>query len=146
MRPYSPGDLPRRIHWRASARTGALQSKQYEPGAVPTVALFLDVNTFERFWEGLDPERLELAISATASLATHALSERRQVGLYANAPLAGGERQIRILPGRHPAQLTRILEALALLIPHTGLRLDLASEVVRRSLAEHGFAAARRAV
>jgi uncharacterized protein (DUF58 family) len=114
----------RRIHWRATARTGELQSKQFEPGAQPVVALFLDVNTFEPFWLGLDPERLERAISATASLAAHALEEKRLVGLYANAPLFGGERIIRIPPGRHPTQLTRILEALALLIPHTGDRVE----------------------
>lgn len=124
VRPYAPGDLPRRIHWRATARTGELQAKQFEPGAVPVLALFLDVNTFEHFWEGLDTPRLERAISATASLAAHALEERRQVGLYSNAPLAGGERAIRIPPSRHPAQLGRMLEALALLIPHTGNRIE----------------------
>lgn len=124
VRPYEPGDLPRRIHWRATARSGQLQSKQFEPSALPVVALFLDVNTFEHFWQGLDPERLERAISATASLAAFALEERRQVGLYANAPLYHGQRFIHIAPGRHPAQLARILEALALLIPHTGDRIE----------------------
>lgn len=124
VRPYAPGDAPRRIHWRASARTGDLQSKQYERTATPTLALFLDVNTFERFWEGLDPDRLERAISATASLAAHGLEAKRQVGLYANAPRAGGEQFIRITPGRHPAQLGRILQALAMLIPFTGHRIE----------------------
>lgn len=124
VRPYAPGDHPRRIHWRASARSGELQSKQYEPTAVPTLAIFLDVNTFEHFWEGLDPEKLELAISAAASLAAYGLEERRQVGLYVNAPLAGGERFVRLPPSRHPAQLGRILEALALLIPYTGHRVE----------------------
>lgn len=124
VRPYAPGDQPRRIHWRASARTGDLQSKQYERSATPTLAIFLDVNTFERFWEGLDPERLEVAISATASLAAHGLEERRQVGLYVNAPRAGGEQFIRVRPGRHPAQLGNILQALAMLIPFTGYRIE----------------------
>jgi uncharacterized protein (DUF58 family) len=124
VRPYTPGDLPRRIHWRASARTGDLQSKQFEPSATPVVALFLDVNTFEHFWEGLDTDLLELAISAAASLAAHGLDERRQVGLYVNAPLHGGEHAVRIPPSRHPDQLRRMLEALALLIPHTGNRIE----------------------
>lgn len=133
VRPYAPGDLPRRIHWRASARTGALMSKQFEPSGMPTLAIFLDVNTFEHFWQGIDPEALELAISAAASLAAHGLEERRQVGLYANAPLVGGQRSIRLAPSRHPAQLGRILEALALLIPYTGFRVEtlLASEARR---------------
>jgi uncharacterized protein (DUF58 family) len=134
VRPYAPGDPPRHIHWRASARTGDLQSKQFEPSALPTLAMFLDVNTFERFWEGLDPERLELAIAAAASLAAHGLEEGRQVGLYVNAPLArGGARTVRLAPGRHPSQLGRILDALALLIPHTGNRVEaLLAEEARR--------------
>lgn len=124
VRPYAPGDQPRRVHWRATARTGALQSKQFEPSATPTLAIFLDVNTFEHFWQGIDPQALELAISAAASIAAHGLEERRQVGLYVNSPLAGGERFVRLAPSRHPAQLGRILEALALLIPYTGYRVE----------------------
>ena len=125
VRPYAPGDPPRHLHWRATARTGELQSKQFEPSSLPTLAMFLDVNTFERFWEGLDPERLELAISATASLAAHGIDIGRQVGLYINAPMARGERTIRIGPSRHPSQLGRILDALAMLIPYTGNRVEL---------------------
>ncbi len=124
VRPYTPGDLPRRIHWRASARTGDLQSKQFEPSATPVLALFLDVNTFEHFWEGLDSDLLELTISAAASLAARGIDDRRQVGLYVNAPLYGGEHSVRIPPSRHPDQLRRILEALAQLIPHTGNRIE----------------------
>ncbi len=124
VRPYTPGDLPRRIHWRASARTGDLQSKQFEPSATPVLGLFLDVNTFEHFWEGLDSDLMELAISAAASVAAHGLDEKRQVGLYVNAPLHGGEHMVKIPPGRHPDQLRRILEALAQLIPHTGNRIE----------------------
>ncbi len=124
VRPYVPGDAPKRVHWRASARSSELQSKQYEPSATPMLAIFLDVNTFEHFWEGLNTDLLELAISAAASVAAHGLDERRQVGLYVNAPLHGGERFARIAPSRHPDQLGRILEALAVLIPHTGNRIE----------------------
>lgn len=125
VRPYAPGDLPRRIHWRATARTGEIQSKQFEQAAMPALALFLDINTFEHFWEGLDPEKLERGISLCASLAAWGLEERYQVGLYVNAPRAGGERFIRLPPSRHPRQLQRILEALALLVPYTGYRIEL---------------------
>lgn len=126
VRPYAPGDSPRRVHWRASARTGALQTKQFEKSATPTAALFLDTNTFEYFWEGFDPALLELAITVTASLAAHCLDEGRQVGLFANAPIGGSARFqfIRLAPSRHPAQLPRILEALARLVPGTGFRIE----------------------
>jgi uncharacterized protein (DUF58 family) len=124
VRPYTAGDSFRRIHWRASARTGALQSRRYERTADPTIALFLDVNTFEHFWEGFDPALLELAITVTASLAAYAIEDGRQVGLYANGPLSGTAQFVRVPPGRHPAQLSRILEALARLVPSTGVRIE----------------------
>ncbi len=124
VRPYQPGDPPRRIHWRATARTGELQVRVLERRASPTVALFLDVNTFEYFWEGVRPHDLEWAISLCASLADWGLDAGYQVGLWVNAPLVGGERFIRILPSSHPRQLQRILEALALLVPHTGYRIE----------------------
>jgi uncharacterized protein (DUF58 family) len=126
VRPYSPGDSPRHIHWRASARTGALQTRQYERTATPTVALFLDANTFEYFWQGFDPPLLELAITATASLAAYVLDAGWQVGLFANAPASGatGFGFIRLAPSRHPAQLPRLLEALARLIPGSSVRIE----------------------
>lgn len=125
-RPYIPGDSPRRVHWRASARTGVLQTKQYERSATSVVALFLDTNTFEHPWEGIDPTVLELAITVTASLAADRLEAGWQVGLFANAPVSGADRFrfIRVAPSRHPAQLGRILEALARLIPGTGFRIE----------------------
>lgn len=132
---YAPGDSLRRIHWRASARTGQLQSRDYERSADPVVALFLDTNTFEYLWEGFDPALLELAVTVTASLAAHALDEGRQVGVFANAPVGDGTafRFVRVAPGRHPAQLARILAALAVFVPGAGFRLEetLAREIAR---------------
>ncbi|MBX6753298.1 MAG: DUF58 domain-containing protein [Thermorudis peleae] len=130
VRPYAPGDAPRRIHWAATARTGEVQVKHFESGAIPLLALFLDINTFQHYWEGLDPEKLEHAIALCAALARWGLDAGYQVGLYVNAPQAGGERLIRLLASRHPRQLQRILEALARLVPYTGYRIErlLASE------------------
>jgi uncharacterized protein (DUF58 family) len=123
-RPYQPGDSPRQIHWRATARLGELQTRLLERSAAPVLALFLDVNTFEHFWEGIRTGELEWAISLTASLASWGIEQGYQVGLWVNAPLVGGERFIRIRPGRHPHQLRRLLEALAMLVPHTGHRIE----------------------
>ncbi|MDW8060192.1 MAG: DUF58 domain-containing protein [Thermomicrobium sp.] len=124
VRPYQPGDPPRRIHWRATARLGDLRTRLLERTAMPALALFLDVNTFEHFWEGIRPGELEWAISLTASLAAWGLDQGFPVGLWVNAPLVGGERLVRILPSRHPRQLRRLLEALAMLVPHTGHRIE----------------------
>jgi uncharacterized protein (DUF58 family) len=133
VRPYVPGDSPRRIHWRATARTGALQTRIYEPSATPSVALFLDTNTFAYLWEGQNTALLELAITLTASLARDLFERRHAVGLFANAPVLGGRRSARVQPGRHPAQLTRLLEVLALLAPAFGQRIEemIAAELSR---------------
>jgi len=124
VRPYQPGDSPRQIHWRATARLGELQTRLLERTAAPALALFLDVNTFEHFWEGIRPGELEWAISLTASLAAWGIDQGFPVGLWANAPLIGGERIVRVPPSRHPRQLARVLEALAMLVPHTGHRIE----------------------
>src|SRR5260221_527773 len=72
-RPYMPGDEPRRIHWKATARAGALYSKIYEPATRQTVVVFVDVRTYQRSLFGYDPSLAELAISAAASIASCAL-------------------------------------------------------------------------
>jgi uncharacterized protein (DUF58 family) len=42
VRPYQQGDAMNRIHWKASARTGQLQSKTYEASSVAGAAILLD--------------------------------------------------------------------------------------------------------
>jgi hypothetical protein len=43
VRPYRPGDQLRRIHWRASARTGSPLTRRYDPSRRPDVVLVLDL-------------------------------------------------------------------------------------------------------
>jgi uncharacterized protein (DUF58 family) len=124
VREYVPGDSPRRIHWRATARTGTLQTRVYEPSASPIAAIFLDTITFSHRWEGQNAQLLELAITFSASISADLLRTRRQVGLYANAPIPLRARTIRIPPTRRPGQLARILEQLALLQSVYGDRIE----------------------
>lgn len=124
VRAYVPGDSPRRIHWRATARTGDLQTRVYEPSATPVAAVFLDTITFAHLWEGQNSDQLELCIMVAASLSRQMLNERHQVGLYVNAPLTGRARTVRVAPGRRPGQLTRILESLAMITPAFGDRIE----------------------
>src|SRR5579859_4339951 len=91
VRPYLYGDEPRRIHWKATARAGELQSKIYEPATQHGLAVFLDVRTFRRALYGYDPILAELAISAAASVASWALEQGYAVGVYANSLLAAPE-------------------------------------------------------
>jgi uncharacterized protein (DUF58 family) len=124
VREYVPGDSPRRIHWRATARTGTLQTRIYEPSASPIAAIFLDTITFSNMWEGQNSQLLELAITIAASMSSDLLGTRHQVGLYANAPIPLRARTIRIPPSRRPGQLARILEQLALLQSVYGDRIE----------------------
>ncbi len=124
VREYVPGDSPKRIHWRATARTGLLQTRVYEPSASPVAAVFLDTITFSYLWEGQNSALLELAVTAAASLSDQLLRAKHQVGLFANAPIPNKSRTVRVPPGRRPGQLTRILEDLATLVPAFGDRIE----------------------
>src|SRR5699024_701848 len=46
-RPYSSGDDIRRIHWRASARTGRLMTREDEPSAGQSAVIVLDTSQRE---------------------------------------------------------------------------------------------------
>jgi uncharacterized protein (DUF58 family) len=62
LRDYRSGDTPRRIHWKAWARTGRLVVKEYQDEFFVRHALILDT-----FGDG-DPETFEAAVSIAASL------------------------------------------------------------------------------
>jgi uncharacterized repeat protein (TIGR01451 family) len=83
VRQYLSGDPLRRVHWRASARTGTLQSKQYDPSTVAGATLLVDFHrsSHDRRHE---PYRSELAITAAASLANAVYETGQQVGLVTN--------------------------------------------------------------
>jgi uncharacterized protein (DUF58 family) len=87
VRAYAPGDEPRRIHWKATARTGELQSKVYEHSTRHTLAIFLDVRTFTHAHMGYDAALAELAICAAASVARWGVEQRYSVGLFSNGAL-----------------------------------------------------------
>jgi uncharacterized protein (DUF58 family) len=83
VRTYQAGDPLNRIHWRATARTGTLQTKACEPSAAAGATIVLDFHEGS-FAAAHEPVRSELVITAAASLA-RALSELGQpVGLVTN--------------------------------------------------------------
>jgi uncharacterized protein (DUF58 family) len=84
VRRYEAGDPLNRIHWRATARTGSLQSKIYEPTTVAGVTVLLDFHSGS-FEARHEPMRSELAITTAASLASAVFQMGQQVGLVTNA-------------------------------------------------------------
>jgi uncharacterized protein (DUF58 family) len=103
----------RRVHWKATARHHSLLSRQYEPSQEPQVMIFLNVATMERHWLGHYPELMERTISVAGSLAVLCAEKRLPVGLAANGFLPGSDQPLRLLPGRSPEQIVRIMELLA---------------------------------
>lgn len=119
VRDYQPGDPLRRIDWKATARRGQLQSRVYEPSTVLHLVVALNINTLGHTWEGYDPVMLERGVIAAASIARYANESRYAVGLLANGSIIDADRPIKVPVGRHPDQLSRILEALAMVQPYT---------------------------
>jgi uncharacterized repeat protein (TIGR01451 family) len=83
VRQYEAGDPLNRVHWRATARTGQLHSKVYEPSTIAGATILLDFH--QAGYPGTkEPYRSELAVTTAASLA-HALYQLgQQVGLVTN--------------------------------------------------------------
>jgi uncharacterized protein (DUF58 family) len=141
VRAYERGDPLNRVHWRATARTGQLHSKVYEPSTVAGATILLDFHTASHDPKH-EPHRSELAITAAASIANAVYLMGQQIGLVTNgrdaadriryegwahdhrsraAALAAAsvrEKSDRLAPlvvptRRGTEQLTHILEALA---------------------------------
>lgn len=68
IRQWQPGDPLRQVHWAATARTGTLHSKVYEPTTVAGATVILDLHR-DTNPARHEPIRSELAITLAASLA-----------------------------------------------------------------------------
>jgi uncharacterized protein (DUF58 family) len=75
IRDYVPSDSARHVHWKASAKTSILKTREY---AVESRRVIL---AFDRFGRPADRERFEQLVSYTASLAYHLLNDRIEVSL-----------------------------------------------------------------
>jgi uncharacterized protein (DUF58 family) len=117
VREYRPEDSFRHIHWPATARTGELQVKVYQPTSALVTMVCINTSTFERHWEGVYPELLEYIISVSGRVIYESIQDGYQVGLLSNGCLAHADRPLNISPSRSPKQLGYLLEALAGITP-----------------------------
>jgi uncharacterized protein (DUF58 family) len=104
LRPFLPGDRPRSINWRATARRGGLMVNQRHPERATDVVLFLD--SFQDV-RGAAGGTLDQAVGAAASLAAAYLRQRDRVGLVS----FGGFVQW-LQPSGGQAALYRLLDTL----------------------------------
>lgn len=113
-RPYIAGDSLRRVDWKATAATGQMQVKQYDPTISLTTAILLSLNLDEydrHSWASAT----ELAITVAASIADWVTRKKQTVGLGTNGldPLSPSRQVLTVAPGKGQAQLMQILEVLA---------------------------------
>ncbi|MGH7922096.1 MAG: DUF58 domain-containing protein, partial [Candidatus Dormibacteraceae bacterium] len=104
VRPYHPGDLQRRINWRATARLGEPQVNEMHPERNTEVVLFLDA--FTQLQRG-PTSTLDMTVRGGLALARTYLRRRDRVGLV----VFGGTLQW-LRPEGGDRQLYRILDAL----------------------------------
>lgn len=113
-REYVSGDSLRSVDWKASASSGHLQVKLFEPSIALEAEIFLDLNS-EAYEHHSRASATELAIVVAASLANWIVLARQSVGLLTNGtdPLSKEGTPSRLLPRNGRAHLMRILDVLA---------------------------------
>ncbi len=107
VRDYVPGDRLSRIHWPATARTGALRSKEFEHHATNELELVVDASAGSF---GDDAASFERALSVAASIAQYAHREGLPFGLA-----TFGSRFVDLGVGRGDVMLLQALDHLATL-------------------------------
>ncbi|WP_405375324.1 MULTISPECIES: DUF58 domain-containing protein [unclassified Microbacterium] len=75
LRPYVPGDSPRQIHWKSTAKTGAMMVRQYEETRRSRMVVVLARGDDEY----ADDDEFELAVSAAASVGVRGIRDGRDV-------------------------------------------------------------------
>jgi uncharacterized protein (DUF58 family) len=98
LRPYRPGDDPRDVHWRTTARVGQPVIREYERDRATALWICLDLRA-------APGEDAEAAVEIAASLAAAAVKR--------GDPFALATAEARVAPGAGAAHLERVLDALA---------------------------------
>lgn len=115
VREYQPGDPPRRINARATARhPRRLYINEFEQERVADIGLILDARQQSNAWRD-DESLFEYSVQATASLADAFLQAGNRVGLFIY-----GRSLDWTIPGYGKMQRERILQALARAEPGGG--------------------------
>jgi uncharacterized protein (DUF58 family) len=115
VRDYQRGDSPRRIHWTATASSGRLLVKQYQPAIARETLICLDLDQ-EDYERRQRYTATELAIVVAASIANHIIvREGLPVGLSTEAwdPLLDDRARFFLPPRPERAHLMSLLEVLA---------------------------------
>lgn len=83
IRKWQIGDPLRSVHWAATARTGTLHSKVYEPTSIAGATLVLDMHRDTNPQQN-EPVRSDLAVSLAASIAAAFYEMNQPIALLSN--------------------------------------------------------------
>ncbi len=135
LREYAQGDALSRIDWKATARRGALTSREYSEAQHLEILLVIDASRASRVRAG-ELDRLGLYANVAARLAEHAVSVEDRVGVLVYA-----DRMLRAcLPDRGLHAVTRLRHALETLETQRGEPDPIAAAIqVRRMLRHRGL-------
>jgi len=113
-RGYISGDSLRRIDWKASASTGRLQVKLFEPSIALETSIILNLNTDDYYYRSRI-DSTELAIVIAASISNWIIEKDQMAGVTVNGrdPLTGDGRSQPLPPRKGKGHLIRLLETLA---------------------------------
>lgn len=105
IRDYTPGDSQRHIHWKSTAKTGALMVRQYDQTVRSELMVVLDndINSY------LDEDEFELAVSCAASFAIQGITEGRHLFMVSGPQ---SERALAVMGGKPFVMATTSRKAL----------------------------------
>jgi uncharacterized protein (DUF58 family) len=83
VRPYQVGDPLQRVHWRATARTGELQCRVFDPTTLAGASILVDFHKDGYSSRG-EPFRSDLVVTTACSIAYAVSVLNQQVGLASN--------------------------------------------------------------
>lgn len=133
VRPYQPGDHPRRIHWKATARLQRPVSRRFDAARERAVLLALDIQSLPgpSWMLTWDDDLVEGLCVAAISLARSWIGDGVAVGLAVNAYTDRPQRSVFLSPSAAPRQIAAIADLLAAVssyasIPYKSLLGDLA--------------------
>lgn len=112
LRNYVPGDEPRRLDWKASARKQSLITRQYDVERSRNLVLLIDAGrTMTSRGDGLS--KLDHAVNAAMLLSYVAVQHDDRIGLMTFAD----DVSQYLAPGKGTGQLDRVMESLYALQP-----------------------------
>lgn len=116
LRDYQPGDDPRIVHWRTSAKHGTLLVRQFEPSRRSDTIICFTSSVDE-----VSPEDFELGLSIVATIGSATLTDRRALRVLHSAQVAEvGPPELDVAShDRLLDSLTEVERSQALALPET---------------------------